>query len=245
MAAFGLDSASSDEHKRSADNLAMTSRTIEQLIDTDEPGIELVRQWLRVTTNQVELLDVDPEAGCRTLLALQVTSRSPMGALAYASGGLLVDGGWVRVLGGGHARVPRTLATWNRLERSAPRLPDALLVGDDVLGGFFAVNGGGLPGEPGHVFYFGPDSLRWEVVAPSYSDWLLFLFCGDLEQFYRGRRWRSWRDDLVGLAGDRAFSVYPPLWAAGPAIEDRSRRPVPIEELWGLHVVDWPQQLGP
>ena len=223
----------------------MTSRTIEQLIDLAEPGIELVQQWIHEATNPVELLAVEPEAGRSTLLALQVTSRSPMGALAYASGGLLVDGGWVRVLGGGHARLSRTLATWNRLRKPVQRLPDALLVGDDVLGGFFAVNGGGLRGEPGHVFYFGPDSLRWELVAPSYSDWLLFPFSGDLDQFYRGRRWRSWRDDLVGLAGDRVFSVYPPLWAAGPAIEDRSRRPVPIEELWKLHTVDWPEQLGP
>ena len=223
----------------------MTRRTLEQLIDTAEPGIELVRQWLQSATNHVELLDVDAEHGRRTLLGLQVTSRSPMGALALASGGLFVDGGWVRVLGGGHARLPRTLATWNRLEQPPHRLPGALLVGDDVLGGFFAVNGGGLPGEPGQVCYFGPDTLRWDVVAPSYTDWLLFLFTGDLEAFYRDMRWRSWRDELVGLAGDRAFSVYPPLWAAGPDIGDRSRRPLPIEELWGLHVVDWPKQLGP
>lgn len=222
----------------------MTSRTLEELIDTAEPGIELVRQWLQSATNPVELLDVDAETGRRTLLALQVTSRSPMGALALASGGLLVDGGWVRVLGGGHARLPRTLATWNRLEQPPHRLPGALLVGDDALGGFFAVNDGGLPGEPGQVLYFGPDTLRWDVVAPSYTDWLLFLFTGDLERFYRGMRWRSWREELVGLAGDRAFSVYLPLWAAGPGVEERSRRPVPIEELWGLHIVDWPEQLG-
>jgi len=222
----------------------MSPKTIEQLVDTTEPGMAQVRQWIGGAKNTVELLDVDPAAGRRTLLALQVTSRSPMGAIALESGGILIDDGWVRVLGGGHNRLPRSLETWNRLGQPPHRLPGALLVGDDALGGFFALNGGGIPGPAGHVFYFAPDTLRWEDVAASYSEWLWFLMRGDLERFYADSRWSSWRADVRQVPGDRAFSIYPFPFTEGSPMSERSRRLVPLEELWGLYVVDLPKQLG-
>src|SRR5262245_29232505 len=227
---------------RSVDTLPL--KTIEQLVDTKEPGMAQVREWIGSAKNTVELLDVDPAAGRRALLALQVTSRSPMGSIALESGGILIDDGWVRVLGSGHSRLPRALDTWNRIGQPTHRLPGALLVGDDVLGGFFALNGGGIHGAVGHVFYFAPDSLRWEDVSPSYSEWLCFLLRGDLEQFYGDSRWSEWRSDARQVPGDRAFSIYPPLWTKGPGVAERSRRPVPLEELWALNVVDLPKQLG-
>ena len=170
-----------------------------------------------------------------------------MGAVALETGGILVDYGWVRVLGGGRARLSRTIQGWNDLAAARPagRLPGAILVADDAVGGFFAVNGGGIPGAPGHVFYFSPTALRWEDIAPSYSDWLLGIMSGDLAKFYEGMRWPGWEKDAAALPGDQAFSIYPFLFAAGPEVGKRSRRPVPIEELWHLHVQDLPKQLAP
>jgi hypothetical protein len=220
-------------------------RTIEELVDLEEPGMELIREWITEATNSVTVLDCDHESGRRSLLALQVTSRSPMGALALETGGLLVDGGWVRVYGSGHSRLARAIDSWNRLGAGEePRAQGVLFVGDDAVGGFFAINGGGIEGELGHVFYFGPDSLAWTEVADSYSAWLCSLFTGDLDAFYQGERWAGWRDDVGRLAGDRGFSVYPPLWASGPAIGERSRRAVPVDELWNLHFVEYPKQIG-
>lgn len=222
----------------------MPQKTLEQLVDLDEPGMELVREWIQGAKNRVTLLDVDPAAGRRTLLALQVTSRSPMGAIALETGGILIDDGWVRVLGSGNDRLPRSLDAWNRLNEAPHRLPGALLVGDDALGGFFAWNGDGIPGLTGHVFYFAPDTLRWEDVAASYSEWLLFLLRGDLEGFYGDSRWRGWQAEIQKVPGDRAFCIDPFPFAKGPALGERSRRLVPLEELWGLYVVDFPKQFG-
>ncbi len=222
----------------------MTPKSIEQLVNTDEPGMAVVREWASTAKNPIEFLEVDPEAGRRVLLALQVTSRSPMGAIALESGGVLIDDGWVRVLGSGHTRLPRALDTWNQLPTPTHRLPGTVLVGDDALGGFFALNGGGLPGPLGHVFYFAPDSLEWEDVADSYSDWLWFLMHGDLEKFYEGSRWPTWREDVRQLSGDRGFSIYPFLFAKGPPVEERSRGTVGIEELWGLHLGDLSPKRG-
>jgi hypothetical protein len=222
----------------------MRIRNRDELVDRKEPGIELVRDWIHTAKNRVEELKVDRAAGERALVGLQVTSRSPMGAIALETGGLLVDHGWIRVLGGGNRRLPRPIHEWNRMASgSAQRLPGTILVADDALGGFFAINGGGLEGPLGHVFYLSPQSLTWEDIAPSYSGWLVWTMTGDLEAFYKGLRWPGWQREVEKLPGDRGISVYPFLFAAGEPIAKRSRKPVPLEELWSLHVETLPRQL--
>mgnify|MGYP000969392700 FL=1 len=37
-------------------------------------------------------------------------------------------------------------------------MPGYLLVADDVLGGFFEINGGAFDGKAGNIFYYAPDS---------------------------------------------------------------------------------------
>jgi Protein of unknown function DUF2625 len=221
-------------------------RSLSELVNLSEPGIELVRQWMMSAANAIELLPCERRAGEETLSALQVTTRSPMGAIAYETGGILVDRGWLRILGAGSPRLPRSIAGWNRLaaEPSMHRLPRAILVADDAVGGFFAVNGGGLAGEPGNVFYLAPDTLRWEDTKLGYSDWLHWTFAGDLQKFYANARWLKWEMDVASLGGEQAVSIYPFLFAEGPPVSERSRRPVPIEELWGLHAIELPRQLG-
>jgi hypothetical protein len=169
-----------------------------------------------------------------------------MGAVALETGGLLVDHGWIRVLGGGHKRLPRSIADWNGLVGGAAhRLPGTILVADDVLGGFFAINGGGLTGERGHVFYYSPQSLAWEDVASSYSEWLGGILSGNLEAFYKDVRWRGWRREVEPLPGDKGIIVYPFLFADGADIAKRSRKPVPLRELWTLYIEEVPKQPRP
>lgn len=50
----------------------------------------------------------------------------------------------------------------------ARRMPSYLLVADDVLGGFFAINGGAFAGEAGNVFYYAPGSGEWEDCEMGY-----------------------------------------------------------------------------
>jgi len=211
-------------------------RTLEELVTTSEPAWPLVQGWIGAASNGVEVLPVDRRAADTALLQLQVTIRSPMGAIVHQTGGLLVDHGWLRILGSGCARLPRSLPDWN--EGKAPSQsgepPPFLLVADDAIGGFFAIDGGGLTGALGKVHYFAPDSLDWQDLELSYSDFVVFALSGDVEHFYGDSRWPAWRDEIAELPGDHALSVYPPLWAEGPSIAERSRRPVPIAELWSL-----------
>ena len=194
-------------------------RTLAELIHRTEDAMPTIRGWLAEAGHPVELLPCERAAGERALCALQVTTRSPMGALVHESGGILVDDGWLRVLGAGCARLPRALDTWNGLPGGPPRRPGGLLVGDDAVGGFFAIDGGGLGGEAGDICYFAPDTLRWESTGFGYSDWLYWCCVGDLEKYYESARWPGWREEVRGLAPDATL-----------AAEGGTRRIVSIED---------------
>lgn len=215
----------------------MNIRDLSQLVNTKESAWPMIQAWVKDAKNQVEVLPPTDPARSRALLATQVTTRSPMGSIIYETGGLLIDHGWLRILGSGHPKLPRTLPDWNKSVGNdfTSKAPPFLLVADDAIGGFFAIDGGAF-GKPGNVFNFAPDSLRWEDTGKSYTDFIDFCFNGDLEKFYEGLRWQGWQADLKQLPGDKGFMIYPFLFAAGPPIDARQRKPVPLSELYGLFV---------
>lgn len=48
-------------------------------------------------------------------------------------------------------------------------MPSNLLVANDVLGGFFVINGGAFGGKAGNIFYCTLDSGKWEDAQLGYS----------------------------------------------------------------------------
>jgi hypothetical protein len=213
-------------------------RTLDQLLEKDDPAWPLVQQWIRAATNKIEVLPVSDVNRSDALVATQVTTRSPLGAIIYETGGILVDNGWIRILGSGHPRLPRSLPEWNlgRTTEKIGEYPNFLLIADDVLGGFFAVNGGALGEDIGNVYYFAPDTLDWESLERGYTEFIDFCLNGDFQQYYGDYRWNGWEIEVSAIAGDKAFSIYPPLFTNGPDISERDRRPVPLAELYSLYV---------
>ena len=213
-------------------------RPLSELINTEDPAWPEVQEWIAGATNAVEVLPVDRANREAALLGIQVTTRSPMGAIVYETGGLLIDHGWLRILGSGHSRLPRSLASWNegRTMFGRGESPGYLLVADDVLGGFFAINGGSLGQKMGSLFYFAPDSNEWEGMDIGYSQFLMWCLQGDIAGYYGDQRWPGWKEEISTLGGDQAISVFPFLSAKGPPIGERHRGVVPIAELFTLHV---------
>ncbi|MEV3857105.1 DUF2625 domain-containing protein [Streptomyces sp. NPDC050095] len=219
-------------------------REIHELIDVEDPAWPLLLQELSGTDVPVEVLPVDADAGRACLLQLQVSARSHLGGIVLNCGGLLVDGGWLRIFGspsGAGAQGVPGLAAINALPSAfdATWRPDAgLVVAHDVLGGVFAINGStptesGRPGGPGEVVYFTPDTLRWEALGAGHSAWLSWMLSGGLQEFYAGLRWDGWRTEVSALNGRQGLTFYPPLWSA-EAHQDllaTSRRAVPMAEL--------------
>lgn len=222
------------------------TRTLDELIDTREPGWPLVKGWIdQAKARTVEVLDTTPSRGKEVLLALQVTTRSPLGALAFQTGGVLVDHRFVRVFGGGCSAFEGDLARWNGLggRPLTDRFDGAMLVAHDALGGFFAIDGGALGAGKGHAYYLAPDTLSWEKVTESYSALLAFLLQGDLAGFYGDLRWAGWEADVKALPADQGFHHHPPLFTELEPGATRSRKAVPMTELLAL-TLDVMEQLG-
>ncbi|WP_204912466.1 DUF2625 family protein [Microlunatus spumicola] len=168
-----------------------------------------------------------------TLYRLQVTTRSTLGALAFNSGGLEVDHGWVKVLGGGTTGLP-DLAAINRLASpTAESLPPPyLVVAFDVLGGVFAIDGGGLGFTLGDVCYWAPDSLSWDSTGVGHTEFVNALLAGGFSTFYTDLRWSGWEEEVAALPTGTGLWVYPPLSSEeGRDISRSSRKPVPMTEL--------------
>lgn len=226
----------------------MSRRTLAELLDVEQPAWPEVSGWIATANKPVEALpSTEPMRG-QALVESQVTVRSPMGAVIYETGGLLIDHGWMRVLGSGHPRLTRSLPEWNRdrCGASPEAPPPFLLVADDIAGGFFALDGGGLGPGRGHVYYHAPDSLRWESMGDiGYAHFLRWCLVGDLDEFYSALRWPGWEPEAAAVGGDYALSVYPPPWTReGKTIANCSRKAVPVAEIYDLHVNELPRQLG-
>lgn len=218
----------------------------EELIDKNDPGWAFVEDWIKTAKNKVEILPVDAAKAKDALYKTQVTTRSSMGAVVFMTGGLLIDDGWIRILGSGNAKFNRSLPDWNKGKtfNEFGEAPGYLLIADDAVGGFYLLNGGGLGADTGKVYYFSPDNLEYEPLDISYSEFLGFCFNNDLDKFYEGNRWNGWREEVTKLKGDEVFNFYPFLWTAeGSDINKCSRKIIPVQEQYGLNI-DLRKQLG-
>ncbi|WP_405397609.1 DUF2625 domain-containing protein [Maribacter sp. Asnod2-G09] len=211
-------------------------KTINELINIDEPGWALVTEWINDATNKIEVLPKTEKEADNALYQTQVSTRSPMGAIIYETGGLLIDHGWIRILGSGNQKLDRTLPEWNKGKtfKEYGDKPSIFLVADDVVGGFFAINGGALGDDLGNVYYFAPDALEWESMDIGYSDFLWWTFTGDLDQFYANARWTGWEKEITEINGNQGIAFYPFLWTAHNHIDDLTRKIVPISEIWAF-----------
>jgi len=205
-------------------------RTLNELLDSEDPAFALIKQWASEADIPVELLP--PSAGrAEVLLSLQITTRSPLGAIAYETGGILVDDGWLRILGSGHGKLERNIATWNE-----GKAEGFLLVADDVLGGFFALNGGALGPDQGQLYYLAPETLEWEALEIGYTAFVEWAFTSQLRQFYGRQPGDAHGFDELPLSGDLCLNFYPFLWTQEGSLKSSSRRAIPVEEQWALNL---------
>ncbi len=173
-------------------------RNVKELINKTDPGWPLVDEWIKSAKNKVEVLPADMSKAKDALFKTQVTTRSPMGAIIYMTGGLLIDDGWIRILGSGSSKLNRTLPDWNKGKsfKEFGEGPSFLLIADDAIGGFYLLNGGALGDDLGKVYYFSPDNLEYEPLDLTYTQFLYFVYNNDLDKFYDGNWWAVGRNEV-------------------------------------------------
>lgn len=240
-----------------------------------------------------------PKRGEESLLALQVTTRSAMGAITYNCSKLKLYGGWLTIVaagcGGGSASY--SIGEWSAFCAMHLGLPPGLvLVAYDCVGGFFFLNGGALPKHVGvgQICYLPPDSAPssddeeiYMAFGMGYSDFLhsWALQPARVADFYSEFYFDGWESAMEDLQTknkkkatvavskekdeeqqnseeaaqvastvspkaendvvdplvtkhfeDMAFGFYPFLFASDMPIKDRSRKAIPLEELFRLRV---------
>lgn len=177
-----------------------------------------VEAWIAESSRRVDVLP--PARGNETLQLLGVTDRSTLGAVARSTGGILVDRGWLRLLGGGSDRLP-SLAEWAGLAGKAAVEPvdRGLCVAFDAVGGFFV-----LLAQTERVHAFLPDALEWEDTGLGYSQFVHWTLHGDVERYYDDLRHPGWQETVATLAPDEALSIHEARGTTRP-----------ISELWALY----------
>jgi Protein of unknown function DUF2625 len=178
----------------------------------------LLQRWIAEAGNDVTVLPAEGDAVATTLEALGVNDRSVLGALAANTGGLTIDRGWLSVLGG------PGLLEWR------DKLDDELVVGHDVVAGFYAVDK-----QEGEVRYLAPDTLEWVGTEMGHSEWVHWTLAGDLAGFYATLRWPGWEEESAPLAPDTGLMLDPPPFSrAGRVIAEVTRKPAAVAKLWGV-----------
>jgi hypothetical protein len=186
-----------------------------------------VQAWIREASNSVDLLP--PDAGARDSIRekVGVSLESALGAVIHETGGILVDQGWLRILGSGCPRLPRVA----RVDRQW------ILIADDVVGGFFA-----LHAPDGEVRYLAPDTLEWEMLGMRYSGWLRWALTENLGKYYQDYRAQGWEERIKTLQPHQSFHIAPPPFVAGPTFYERSWRGISISEIYEM-TLDFQAQL--
>ncbi|WP_017587469.1 DUF2625 family protein [Nocardiopsis ganjiahuensis] len=217
-------------------------RELSELSGVESPAWPELSRMCADSPLDVRVLPPAPEHPGRCLLRLQVSAGSYLGAVALESGGILVDGGWLRIHGGGCADLPGLDQVNGMTGEIGSVRPARMVVAHDVLGGVFAVNGPesaglGYPGAPGEMVYFAPDSLEWEPMEAGYSGWWTWLLAGHLGFFYETLRWPGWRAETADLHPSTGLAVYPFLWSeeAQADLAATTRGPAPVAELVGAN----------
>ncbi len=211
-------------------------RTLSELI-FDENAWTMINEWISKSETEVQVLKNKRAAGEEALLQLQITNKSTLGAITLESSGLLIDKGWVRILGSGSQMSQGSILSWNGFTNQGLRnsLEGGLIIGYDVVGGFFAINNGAFDKTSRNVYYFAPDTLEWENTEKGYTDFLYWTLFGDLDKYYRSFRWNGWEHDVKKLTIDEGIMIYPYLWTQQSNDINKCHKEVgSIREIWEL-----------
>lgn len=199
-------------------------KPLEQLINTQDDAIVQIQSWQQHADLSVIILPASANSGVQ-LQQLQISTHSVLGALVYHTGGVLIADGWLRFLGSGSDQLSRDVLSWNSDNSGY------LLVADDLVGGFFAINGGALGNDVGDLYYLAPDSTEWEALEVGFGAFFEWSMSENLLQFYADLGIDSLLNEYRNNSCDQALYFYPPLWSKEGSINSSEHRLVPVTEL--------------
>jgi len=111
--------------------------------------IDEIIEKINTSKNNLEIILVSNPSD-EILDTIGLTEKSTLGTLLKYTNGVLVKNKLLRLFGSGDSEWTDSIKEWNNFpqEKQIDNIPNGcLIIGYDILGGFFAINGG----------YFGKD----------------------------------------------------------------------------------------
>lgn len=180
--------------------------------------------------NRVEI--VPPDEPCAAINAeyYQADSSTNFGLLINGCGGVVANG-VVRLLGSSRDPEYRDINMFNIKFGSA----GAVILGDDIFGGVFALNTGLFSAKPGSIMYFAPDTLEWEDTELQLLGFFAWLKDGDMAGFY-GQFSEEEYEKLRAMNAEfnKVLHILPPQWSAEFKTEKHDVRAIDIYEHYRL-----------
>jgi len=199
------------------------------LTNVDDASWPLIQEWLADSTLDSRMVAASAEIRDAALTALQVTVRSTLGGLVWNCGAILIDHGWIKLLGAGAGDLPAAHVADFASETGRFT---GVICAYDALGGCFVIHGEGFEADAREVLYWAPDSLRWERLGVGHSALVNFLLSDRVDLFYKDLRWDGWEETAEELTAAQGISAYPPPFAAeGKPGAVVSRAVVPLAEV--------------
>jgi len=209
------------------------TRTLHELTHVDAPAWPGLESMFAGSPTPVVVVPAEePSTADQILETFQVSVASPLGAIVWNAGAVVIDDGWLTLVGSGTTTIPAAEQRTFRGGESGPAFV-AVLCAYDAVGGLFAVHGWGFPeADPGEILYWAPDSLDWQGLGMPHSTFVEFVLSPGLDTFYTDLRWQGWRNEVSALKPGEGMLLYPPpSTVEGQDIAAVSKTAVPITEL--------------
>lgn len=121
--------------------------------------------------------------------------------MVYHCATLLVDHGWLRLYGCGTADRSESRDLIGGLARGF-----MWLVGEDVLGGLYAINLGHFTDvDSGMMLHWSPTTRQWHPLGLTYEQFLTWALSGGLDTYHRESRWPGWETIVETLPLDQGL----------------------------------------
>lgn len=85
------------------------------------------------------------------------------------------------------------------------------------------------------LWYYAPDSLRWECLGISYAEFIAWVCSDNLNEYYQSFVWSDFSETEINVQHGDAVLIYPFLWSEECDIETASKTVVPLKELVRLN----------
>jgi hypothetical protein len=186
---------------------------------------ESIKKGLTESKNEVELLELSNKNRA-TILELGVNENSVLGQVLINALEIKVNN-CLRVLGNSDKA---NIFSFNKMVQESYQ-GNKLVVANDVFGGIFAINNSDFEGDVRDIWYFSPDSLKWENLEINYAEFISWICGEELDEFYKSFLWKDFSTFAKKVNSEQAILIYPFLWSNQYDKQTATRKIVPIKEL--------------